>query len=334
MSRRKRNNKRAVHIAIPIVTVVIIGVVLVALLLNRNDTTASVKEIELEERITKVSSLNLTTDTYDLKVSEEAQIEVSVEPSDATDSSLTYVSDNGDVASVDESGKITAIGAGSCIIKVVANSDENIVSEIKVNVEEEVVEEVSQPEASNDDVSSGSSTSTNATSPTYIGGVLIANKSYPLPSTYNPGGLTGDTVNAFNTMKAAAANEGINLFIVSGFRSYATQASLYSNYVAGYGQVAADTFSARPGHSEHQSGLALDVNSADSSFAGTKEAIWVANNSYKYGFIVRYPQGKEHITGYMYEPWHLRYVGVNLATELYNSGLTLEEYLGIDSVYK
>ena len=146
--------------------------------------------------------------------------------------------------------------------------------------------------------------------------------------------MNSEALNAFYAMKSAAEGDGINLFIVSGFRSYNTQAALYSGYVASYGQSSADTLSARPGHSEHQSGLAMDVNSADSSFEGTKEALWLANNSYKFGFIIRYPKGKESITGYMYEPWHLRYLGVATAGAVYSSGLTLEEYLGIDSSYK
>jgi LAS superfamily LD-carboxypeptidase LdcB len=103
--------------------------------------------------------------------------------------------------------------------------------------------------------------------------------------------------------------------------------------VNAYGQSTADTFSARPGHSEHQTGLAIDVNSIDDSFAATPESAWLASNAHRYGFIIRYPKGKEHITGYKYESWHIRYLGVDTATAVYNSGLTLEEYLGIDSKY-
>ncbi|MCQ2479747.1 MAG: M15 family metallopeptidase [Clostridia bacterium] len=174
--------------------------------------------------------------------------------------------------------------------------------------------------------------SQNVSSPTYINGILIANKSYPLPSNYNPG-VNPAAQSAFNTMQSAAAKEGINLYIVSGFRSYSTQASIYNNYVARDGKAAADRYSARPGHSEHQTGLAFDVNSLSQSFENTPEGRWLAANCYKYGFIIRYPKGKESITGYMYEPWHIRYLGTSTATSVYNSGLTLEEYLGIKSVY-
>ena len=129
-------------------------------------------------------------------------------------------------------------------------------------------------------------------------------------------------------------NLQLSIYLSSGFRSYETQNRIYNNYVSNYGQSSADTFSARPGHSEHQTGLAIDVNSIDDSFADTPEAEWLASHAHEYGFIIRYPKGKESITGYKYEPWHIRYLGVEKATEVYNSGLTLEEFLGIDSEYK
>ena len=169
---------------------------------------------------------------------------------------------------------------------------------------------------------------------TYIDGVLIANKTYSLPSSYG-NGLTSETTNAFNKMKSVADGLGLNLYISSGYRSYYDQKYIYNNYVKRDGQVAADTYSARAGHSEHQTGLAFDLNTISAAFANTNEGKWVADNCYKYGLIIRYPQGKEGITGYIYESWHLRYVGVELATKLYNDGdwITLEEYYGIDSKY-
>lgn len=169
---------------------------------------------------------------------------------------------------------------------------------------------------------------------TYIDGVLIVNKTYNLPEEYGSG-LTTNTTNAFNSMQKDASKEGLNLYISSGYRSYYTQKTLYNNYVARDGVANADTYSARAGHSEHQTGLAFDLNTIDESFANTKEGKWVSDNCYKYGLILRYPKGKENITGYMYESWHLRYVGVELATKLYNNGnwITLEEYYGIDSKY-
>ena len=162
--------------------------------------------------------------------------------------------------------------------------------------------------------------------------ILVANKTYELSADYNPGGLTSDTKTAFNKLVSAASADGHTITNISGFRSYATQQRVYNNWVNTYGTAGADRISARPGHSEHQSGMAIDVNSLDESFGQTATGKWLAANAHKYGFIIRYPQGKEHITGYSYEPWHIRYVG-DIAEDIYNSGLTLEEYLGITSSY-
>lgn len=169
---------------------------------------------------------------------------------------------------------------------------------------------------------------------TYIDGYLIANKTYSLPSTYNPG-LNSDVVAKANVMFDAAKKEGLNIYISSGFRSYNTQKNLYNNYVNRDGKAAADTYSARAGHSEHQTGLAFDVNQISSAFDNTAEAKWLASNAYKYGFILRYPKGKDGETGYMYESWHFRYVGNDLAAKLYNGGnwITMESYFGITSKY-
>ena len=136
-----------------------------------------------------------------------------------------------------------------------------------------------------------------------------------------------------DAMAAEAASLGLNLYISSGFRSYWSQESIYNRYVNADGQAAADRYSARPGHSEHQSGLTFDLNSIDESFAYTAEGEWVRDNAHRFGFVIRYPPGKEAITGYIWEPWHLRYLGVAVATELYSTGLTLEEYLGVTSQY-
>jgi zinc D-Ala-D-Ala carboxypeptidase len=147
------------------------------------------------------------------------------------------------------------------------------------------------------------------------------------------GNLEQKPANAFNAMISAASNAGIKMSYGSGYRSYARQQELYNNYVEQDGQAAADTYSARPGHSEHQTGLAVDVTDGGNCylracFADTTSGQWVANNSHNYGFVIRYPKGKEPITGYQYEPWHLRYLGVDVAKDVYSSGKTLEEYYG------
>ena len=167
---------------------------------------------------------------------------------------------------------------------------------------------------------------------TYVDGVVIANKSYPLPKDYDPG-FSEEAQAAFDKLSADAYNDGIYLFICSGYRSYEMQDELYNSYVADWGKKKADTFSARPGYSEHQTGFAMDINDASDSFIGTPEAEWLEKHCTDYGFIIRYKKDKESITGYKYEPWHIRYLGVKLAKKVEKSGLCLEEYFGIDSHY-
>lgn len=168
---------------------------------------------------------------------------------------------------------------------------------------------------------------------TYVNGILIANKTYSLPEDFNPGGLHPDAKAAFDEMRTAAAAEGITLKIISGYRSYSQQTKTYGNYVARDGKEEADRYSARPGHSEHQTGLAMDINSLQQSFADTAAGKWLAEHCAEYGFIIRYTADKEAETGFMYEPWHIRYLGVEMAKAVTESGLCLEEYLGITSVY-
>lgn len=174
------------------------------------------------------------------------------------------------------------------------------------------------------------------TEPTYVQGVLIASKMHPLPKTYNPGEDPAARA-ALDDMLAGAKEAGFELIPFSGFRSYEYQNTLYTNYVNRDGKEAADRYSARPGYSEHQTGLSFDIGEVGkenlwltSEFGETEAGQWLVNNAQKYGFILRYPQGKENITGYMYESWHFRYLGKELASKVYKSGLTLEEYLKID----
>jgi len=133
---------------------------------------------------------------------------------------------------------------------------------------------------------------------------------------------------------ATAKNENIILYGVSGYRSYQTQKGLFAYFTQRYGsEEKANQISARPGESEHQTGLAMDVTSQsvnyglEQSFGETKEYAWLAENAHLFGYVVRYPKGKEHITEYTYEPWHLRYIGTELATKLYEEKITYEEYL-------
>lgn len=140
--------------------------------------------------------------------------------------------------------------------------------------------------------------------------------------------LRKDAREAFEKMCEAATKDNIYIYAGSGYRSYQTQLYLYNTYVKRDGFKAAETYSARASYSEHQTGLAMDIaNKSGFISKNDKEYDWLVKNSYKYGFILRYPEGKENITGYMYEEWHYRYLGTTLAKEVYDSGLTYDEYL-------
>lgn len=171
---------------------------------------------------------------------------------------------------------------------------------------------------------------------------VLVNKYNALPSSFRPklelldsrftsyaAYLQPDACRAFTQMAEDARTEGIWLYCVSGYRSYDYQQTLYQSYTARDGQRLADTYSARPGFSEHQTGLAVDINTSSSSahFEDTAQYRWLVENSWKYGFILRYPQGKAHITGFRFEPWHYRYVGSELARAITKSGLTYDEYI-------
>lgn len=142
-----------------------------------------------------------------------------------------------------------------------------------------------------------------------------------------------DTVAPVQNMFAAAEAEGHKLMIGSGYRPASLQSVYFNSLANSIGETAANQSIARPGQSEHQTGLAIDISTLsrqcylNNCFATTADGLWLADNSYKFGFILSYPEGKENITGYQYEPWHFRYVGVDLATALHQSGLTLDEAL-------
>ncbi len=174
----------------------------------------------------------------------------------------------------------------------------------------------------------------------YVDGYLIANKTYSLPKTYTSNWMSDETATAYSKMQSAASKEGLNLKVKSAYRSWFDQDWIFRDYVRRDSLENALTYSARPGHSEHQTGLGLDLVTSSSSEVtkpGIAEALaWLNENAYKYGFILRYPEGKTNETGYVFEPWHYRYVGTELAQILYNNGdwITMETYFGIDSLYR
>ncbi|MEE0436025.1 MAG: D-alanyl-D-alanine carboxypeptidase family protein [Peptococcaceae bacterium] len=177
-----------------------------------------------------------------------------------------------------------------------------------------------------------------------VSGILLVNKTHPLPADYAPSytagagqsnSLQGEADAAAQAFLADCNAQGNSMYILSGYRSYDVQADLFANYAAIHGEEAANRFSARAGQSEHQTGLAFDVGDAQHSGYNLETSIdqfpgvqWMMQHCADYGFILRYPEGKENITGYQYEPWHFRYVGVEAAKDIQASGLTLEEYLG------
>ncbi len=171
----------------------------------------------------------------------------------------------------------------------------------------------------------------------------VVNKERLVLDTYVPelteveGGkqLRPEAAQAYNEMVEAAKAEGVNLVVISAYRSYKEQRSLWFTYEEKYGRKYANRMDATPGASEHQLGLALDLGSSDGKcklyecFKNTATGKWLYDNAYKYGFILRYPEGKESITGVMYTPWHYRYIGKDEAKKVFDSGQTLEEFYGL-----
>ncbi|MBU5675201.1 M15 family metallopeptidase [Alkaliphilus sp. MSJ-5] len=184
--------------------------------------------------------------------------------------------------------------------------------------------------------------------------LIVINKKRYLDSDYKPNDLVvpnvkfsfdGEHEKKYMRQEAASAleelfnqakEEGIYLYAVSGYRSYSTQERLFKNRANRVGEEEANKLSARPGESEHQTGLAMDITSQSAKFdlieefGDTEEGKWLKDNAHKFGFIIRYLKEKTDITGYSYEPWHIRYVGKDVAKKIYNEGITLEEYFGFE----
>lgn len=205
------------------------------------------------------------------------------------------------------------------ILDTISSYIDNVKKEVEIRSTKEIYDKKSSESASN-------------VEPTYINGILLVNKRHGLPDSFGSG-ENPEAKAAFEEMKSAASREGIYINAFSTYRSYFEQSNLYWNYVSRYGQDSTDTFSARAGFSEHQTGLGFDIGGSDRSlwseqdFQYTVEAKWLAENCYKYGFILRYPQGKEWKTGFIYESWHFRYIGKEHSKNFNNNNLTLEEYL-------
>lgn len=286
------------------------------------------------------SSMTFDKESVTLEVGEKYESVLCFTPEDITNTSAIFYTTDSSIASVTNEGIITAKGEGTCTIEAYYENDNRLVAYLEVTVIDSFP--ITDPETSSapkpapkpepvpnpDDFH----TIEEIDGITYVDGIMIANKTYTLPADYDPG-VHPEAQAAFDEMQAAASEDGISLWVISSYRSYYDQEAIYNRYLQWDTKEVVDTYSSRPGHSDHQTGYTFDVNSLEQSFEYDPAGQWLADNCYKYGFIIRYPKGKEDSTGYMYEPWHIRYIGVEFATKVTTSGLSLEEYLGITSVY-
>lgn len=251
---------------------------------------------------------------------------------------VRFTSSSPETITVDAGGSIRpgpegTMGAGAVITAEYKGKSAAIPVKIKASLEETVAVTGGKPVVTNQqDIA------------------VVVNKKRSLPDNYTPNDLTEPQVpfsfneknekrklrkeaaSALEYLFQLASKDGIKLYGISGYRSYSTQKSVYNANVQSQGKEAADKVSAMPGYSEHQTGLAMDVSSAsakfglEESFGATAEGKWLAAHAHEAGFIIRYPKGKEAITGYSYEPWHIRYVGTDIAKEIFEKKWTLEEY--------
>jgi len=262
-------------------------------------------ETETMPEFHQASSFRSAEPQIYLRVNHTKQMELICDPGVNLSEAIYGVSDE-NIAVVDEFGMITGVSRGKCTVSVFCGTE---TLKVPVTVRELTVRDGC----------------------TYVDDILIANKSISLPEDYDPGMLP-ETAEAFEELQTAAAELGLNIYQGSGYRSYQYQITCYNSLVDAYGEEYANRVSAKPGHSEHQTGYTVDCNTINETFINTPEGQWLDKHCHEYGFIIRYPKGKEDITGYDYECWHIRYVGVEAATEIYEQGLTLEEYLDVTDV--
>ena len=267
---------------------------------------------------------------------------------------LTACSDsksNGDAPNEDnttnDSHNLTENNTNENESNTTPENDKNDTNDLTENNNAEQQENTNENSNDNNDDTSNDTGDNSDDDPTIT---ALVNKEHSLEDNYAPDDLVtvdvptvleNPEVNQLREVAADALKEmfdeakesGIYLHARSGYRSYETQVQLFQNYVEQHGEEAANRYSAKPGQSEHQTGLVMDVTSEsmdfqlDESFDETEEGKWLRDHAHEYGFIIRYPKDGEDMTGYMYEPWHIRYLGVDMATNVYESGLTYEQYL-------
>ena len=357
---RKKNFKKR-YVLLGCACAVLVGVSFIVSSCRNNDDSEpepeySFSNTEIQKKET-VKGIILSENTIDLEVGNEKVIEATFDPSDAEDKDVSWESSDTSVAEVDSQGKIKAISAGNCSVTVKLISNPDIQSNVDVSVLSQVEnkdnETEAQDEPQSESYSNNESSYSNSQandSETYYGDwkTVIVNSERAVPSNWSVSttNVAGSTVDvriapALRELLDAAYADGVSTSICSGYRSIETQQRLVDNSVASfrsqgysYDEALRLTYKelAVPGHSEHNLGLAVDFYSSETGltedFAYTPLGKWLKENAHKYGFILRYAKEKEHITGITYEPWHYRYVGVENAANIRNSGLCMEEYFG------
>lgn len=316
------------------VTLLVTVLVLVGLVCSVSACRPRVASVSYDQPVLVIAHNGTYRPTVTARLSNNRTLDVT-----GASAGTAYTADNSDLVSVAGDGTITvASGATTGETAKVTATHAGLRAELQVTIKNTLEATITV-----DDRGLPAPTNYNLLD-------VVVNKHRNLPPTYVPAGLTvpnvrfsfsGQADKKYLRAEAAGALEGLftaaeaaghHLAAVSGYRSYATQKSIFDRNVALYGLEAASRFSAYPGQSEHQTGLAMDVSSATvgfrlvEQFGDTPEGKWLAAHAADYGFVIRYPQGSEPITGYSYEPWHLRYVGRAIAAAVTAQGVTLEEY--------
>ena len=286
----------------------------------KSDNFNKEANLNIEQSVEKIEVSN---SNIEITVGNEEKVTATIVPDNAVNKDILWKSLDESIVTVDKDGNIKALKEGNCEVEV-STKEEPIVTN-KVSVVVKAKNKVIEKEYP--------SYNTKVEGITYVNGVMLVNKTHPVPKDYSPG-LQTVAYDAFLNLRKAAALEGFDIQLLSGYRSYETQTRLYNNYVATYGQAEADTFSARPGTSEHQTGLAIDLalNQPNIDFICPKfpyegicqEFRTLAPN---YGFIERYKEEKKKITQISKEEWHFRYVGYPHSKFITDNNLCLEEYI-------
>jgi len=348
MSRRNKRKRQRFMVIITALLVILFLVIFKTIQGNPKDepNTSTTLPNNSEEHINSIKNKEIT----EIKVSSDSYTASTGETIDLNNFKIEAVYKSGKTEAINENISFTT---NSDILKI--ENDNVVISDKALTADSGVLTASYEGHTSDISIKIFNSLDDNINDDSVVTNVsaydMIVNKSRHLSSSYVPEDLVlldgiptslqNPEVNqlrkvAYDALKElftkAKEEKSFELYARSGYRSYNTQVSLYNSYVSNHGKEAADKFSAKPGQSEHQTGLAMDITCEamnyllDVTFGDTEEGKWVAENAYKFGFVIRYPKGKEEITGYQYEPWHLRYVGVTLANEVYDSQLTLEEY--------